>query len=547
MAEGLIGSEILRIAAEIRALKAQGQTCCTSPSATSPPRSSASRAARRAASRAALARGETNYPPSNGVVELREAVRALLRARARARLSARGVLDRGRRAARSSTATYRALVRPRRRASSTRCRRWNNNHYVHLVGARRRAGRLHGAEDALPAHAPSSSRRTLRGRAPARARTRRSTRPAPRSSRGRARAAICRSSCSTRTARAAQGRAPALRACTTRSTGCSRFGETRARHAARRSCRRWRPTRSSSTASARRSPRPACASAWAVGPARRHRAHVGHARPRRRLGAAAEQVATAALLDDADGHRRVPARASTPASRRRLDVAARGLPAAASAGPAGATASRRWARSTSTARVHPFGQRTPDGARSRDQRRRAAVPAGGGRHRRRPVPGVRRPRGDDGWFRCSVGAVGSEQIERAMGAPRVRSQRAVVSTAASDRRRARKDAAAAAAVALVTDGMLVGLGTGSTAALGRETARREGARRPRDPRRPHVRGDPPPRRAEGIPLAPSTTSTPSTSRSTAPTRPIRTSSSSRAAAARSSARRWSRAWRGGSS
>ena len=103
-----------------------------------------------------------------------------------------------------------------------------------------------------------------------------------------------------------------------------------------------------------------------------------------------------------------------------------------------------------------------------------------------------------GWFRCSVGAVGSESDRSGDGAARVRAQRAVVSTPLPTGVEAQKDAAAAAAVALVADGMLVGLGTGSTAAW---AVRRLGAPRARRPRRsaasprPRPRGASPKRKA----------------------------------------------------
>src|SRR5713226_3927092 len=74
MATGLVGSEILRIAGEIRALVAGGQPVCdltvgdfSSRHFPIPERLSADICD-------ALRRGETNYPPSNGVPELRRAV-----------------------------------------------------------------------------------------------------------------------------------------------------------------------------------------------------------------------------------------------------------------------------------------------------------------------------------------------------------------------------------------------------------------------------------------------------------------------------------------
>ena len=76
MSDGMSGSEILRIAAEIRAhdrggaarLQPHGRRLLAG-------RVPHPDAARERRSREALRRGETNYPPSNGVAALREAVR----------------------------------------------------------------------------------------------------------------------------------------------------------------------------------------------------------------------------------------------------------------------------------------------------------------------------------------------------------------------------------------------------------------------------------------------------------------------------------------
>src|SRR5258708_13537779 len=74
MATGLVGSEILRISGEIRALVAGGQPVCdltvgdfSSRHFPIPERLSTDTCE-------ALNKGETNYPPANGVPELRRAV-----------------------------------------------------------------------------------------------------------------------------------------------------------------------------------------------------------------------------------------------------------------------------------------------------------------------------------------------------------------------------------------------------------------------------------------------------------------------------------------
>ena len=74
MASALVGSEILRIAAEIRALAAAGHRICDLTVGDFDPRQFPIPELLREAIGGALARGETNYPPSNGIASLREAV-----------------------------------------------------------------------------------------------------------------------------------------------------------------------------------------------------------------------------------------------------------------------------------------------------------------------------------------------------------------------------------------------------------------------------------------------------------------------------------------
>jgi aspartate aminotransferase len=133
--------------------------------------------------------------------------------------------------------------------------------------------------------------------------------------------------------------------------------------------------------------------------------HVGAWAPR------AEQVATAALLDDPAAIRAFHARFK-PAVEARLDLLhagfqqlkADGLPVE-SIPPMGAI--------YLTARVAPFGRRTPDGAvltTNEDIRRYLLKAAGVGL-----VPfQAFGARDDDGWFRLSVGAVSEEDIRVAL-------------------------------------------------------------------------------------------------------------------------------------
>ena len=75
LASSLIGSEILKVAAEIRALKAAGTAVCDLTVGDFSPRQFPIPARLAVQIREALDRGETNYPPPQGLPELREAVR----------------------------------------------------------------------------------------------------------------------------------------------------------------------------------------------------------------------------------------------------------------------------------------------------------------------------------------------------------------------------------------------------------------------------------------------------------------------------------------
>ncbi|HEX3696692.1 MAG TPA: aminotransferase class I/II-fold pyridoxal phosphate-dependent enzyme [Polyangia bacterium] len=74
LARGVVGSEILRIAAEIRALKAKGASICNLTVGDFDPTYFPVPEMLLDGVRAALAAGHTNYPPSDGVLALREAV-----------------------------------------------------------------------------------------------------------------------------------------------------------------------------------------------------------------------------------------------------------------------------------------------------------------------------------------------------------------------------------------------------------------------------------------------------------------------------------------
>jgi aspartate aminotransferase len=134
MAEGLVGSEILRIAADVRAMIAQGASVCNltvgdfAPSEFRPPERLIEEIVR------ALRAGETNYPPSDGVLALRQAVGAFYEHWLGLHYPLESILiTSGSRP--GLYATYRAVVDPGETVVYP-VPSWNNNHYVHLVGAR---------------------------------------------------------------------------------------------------------------------------------------------------------------------------------------------------------------------------------------------------------------------------------------------------------------------------------------------------------------------------------------------------------------------------
>src|SRR5260221_4738240 len=74
LARGVVGSEILKIAAQIRALKAEGAEVCNLTVGDFDPTQFPIPGALLEGVKVALAAGHTNYPPSDGVLALREAV-----------------------------------------------------------------------------------------------------------------------------------------------------------------------------------------------------------------------------------------------------------------------------------------------------------------------------------------------------------------------------------------------------------------------------------------------------------------------------------------
>jgi len=134
MAGGLIGSEILKIAAEIRTRAASGKKICNLTVGDFQPSQFPIPAALRDGVLAALAHGETNYPPASGVQELREAVSRFYARELGLDYPSSSILIAG--GARPLIyGTYRAVVDPGDTVVYP-VPSWNNNHYCHMVGAR---------------------------------------------------------------------------------------------------------------------------------------------------------------------------------------------------------------------------------------------------------------------------------------------------------------------------------------------------------------------------------------------------------------------------
>lgn len=133
MAASLTGSEILKIAAEIRALVRAGQTICNLTVGDFDPRQFPIPEVLADAVRAALEGGQTNYPPADGVRELRQAVARFYLRELGLEYPLESILIAG--GARPIIyCAFRTLCDPGDRVVYP-VPSWNNNHYVHLVGA----------------------------------------------------------------------------------------------------------------------------------------------------------------------------------------------------------------------------------------------------------------------------------------------------------------------------------------------------------------------------------------------------------------------------
>ncbi len=133
MSGGLIGSQILKVAGEIRELVAQGRSVCNltvgdfSPAEFPIPQGLRQRIVQ------ALEAGETNYPPSAGVPTLRESIGDFYRERLGLDYATSSILVTG--GSRPGIyATFRVLADPGDRIVFP-VPSWNNDYYCHMVAA----------------------------------------------------------------------------------------------------------------------------------------------------------------------------------------------------------------------------------------------------------------------------------------------------------------------------------------------------------------------------------------------------------------------------
>jgi aspartate aminotransferase len=133
MADSLIGSEILRINEDVKAMIAAGREVCNLTAGDFSPKQFPVPRLLRDEIAKALAADETNYPPPTGIAELRHAVRELYAARHGLDYPFESVVVTG--GSRPGIyCTYRTLIDPGDRVVYP-VPSWNNNHYVHLSEA----------------------------------------------------------------------------------------------------------------------------------------------------------------------------------------------------------------------------------------------------------------------------------------------------------------------------------------------------------------------------------------------------------------------------
>lgn len=403
MASGLVGSEILKIAGEIRALIASGRSVCDLTVGDFSPRYFPIPTRLREALQNALERGETNYPPSAGMLDLREAVQRFYTRELGLTYPLESIfIASGSRPV--IYGIYRAVCDPGDRVVSP-VPSWNNNHYAHLVGAEFVALPCSAEHRFMPTRAAIIG--ALKG-------ARLVTLNSPLNPTGTAidqgaLTGICEAILEENAAREKRGER-ALYLMYDQVYWMLCFGQT-----VHVTPVEVAPEMAKYTIFADGVSKAFAATGvrvgWGVGPAdiiARMSAlltHVGAWAPR------AEQVATVELLDDAEAIRAFH-RGFHRDLQERLELLHRGFQSMKSEGlpvetipPTGAI--------YLTARIYPHGRRTANGTElktNEDVRRHILSEAGVG-----VVPfqafGVE---GEDGWFRLSVGAVGVHDIDEAL-------------------------------------------------------------------------------------------------------------------------------------
>ncbi|HEY8377450.1 MAG TPA: aminotransferase class I/II-fold pyridoxal phosphate-dependent enzyme [Nannocystis sp.] len=403
MASALIGSEILKIAAEIRTLMAQGVPVCNlTVGDFSPKQFPIPEVLQRAILRA-LERHETNYPPANGVLELRQAIQRFYERELGLRYPLDSVLVAG--GARPVIyGVYRTVVDPGDTVIYP-VPSWNNNHYVHMCGARGVAvvcgpeTRFLPTGEALLSELPTARLVCLNS----------PLNPTGTAISAEALGGICDAILAENRAREQRGERPVY-LMYDHIYWMLRFGDT-----VHVTPPALRPEMARYTVFVDGISKAFAATGlrvgWAVGPVdviKQMSAVLGH------VGAWAprpEQLATVDLLNDAEAIAAY-SRAFREGLERRLDLLHDGFQALKKDGlqvdsipPMGAI--------YLTVRINPFGRTTPSGQVLRtneDVRKYLLTDAGIGIV---PFQAFGVP-GDEGWFRLSVGAVGEAEIKDAL-------------------------------------------------------------------------------------------------------------------------------------
>ena len=148
MAEGLSGSEILKIATEIRTLAAQGKKMCNLTVGDFSPTEFRIPLFLEEAIHRQYKNGQTNYPPSEGVPELRAAIRKFYADRLGLDYPEKSIIVCG--GARPITySLFRTVVSPGDKVIAP-VPSWNNHYYIHMAGAQGIPVQCHADNSFLP-------------------------------------------------------------------------------------------------------------------------------------------------------------------------------------------------------------------------------------------------------------------------------------------------------------------------------------------------------------------------------------------------------------